>query len=127
MFDYRKINIEEYKEIYRKSHYVLLVKEIEDHFSEVICFEYAAEDAIRMILEAKYDDELPTLIFHGTVTFDGPRHIYFGEVLEDPDGYLYYPDMPKLISCLKAMDDYCLERFESYRLDREKDIEKGYV
>lgn len=38
-------------------------------------------------------------IFHGTALFDGIRHLYFGE----EDGYLYYPDMPKLITAIQEL------------------------
>ena len=46
-------------------------------------------------------------VFNGTALFDGVRHLYFGE----GDGYLYYPDMPKLITAVQELknleDKHC--------------------
>ena len=53
------------------------------------------------------------ILWHGNTFFDGIRHLYQGSELTDNYGYLYYPDVPRIIKIFGNLHDlqkkYCEE------------------
>jgi hypothetical protein len=43
-------------------------------------------------------------VFHGTVYYDGLRHLYMGDERSDNEGYLYYADVRDLIKVFETLD-----------------------
>jgi len=55
----------------------------------------------------------PERIFKGWASFDGVRHIHFGDTSEDYRGYINYPDIQKISLMFQALSrlevKYCRE------------------
>ena len=79
-----------------------------------VCETVSGDDAGRIGYE---------VIFEGTALFDGVRHLYFGKEETQNYGYLYYQDLPMLISALKALDDLQVSKCAYVRNDREVEDE----
>ncbi|MEL6972630.1 MAG: hypothetical protein AAFO02_20870 [Bacteroidota bacterium] len=53
------------------------------------------------------------VLYYGTVTWDGMRHFYQGHPTTNNYGYLYYPNLPRLINIMIKLRElevlYCSE------------------
>ena len=71
-----------------------------------------------------FDDQYYTM-FHGTAYFDGVRHIYIGseeykEYDTENTAYFNYPDLPKIIKALQALDDLQVEKCGYVKYERSE-------
>lgn len=62
--------------------------------------------------EAEAEAEAQVL-FCGIAYFDGVRHLYMGDEQSDNYGYLYYPDLKKIVLIMEALErlvtEHCME------------------
>ena len=59
---------------------------------------------------------LVEILWHGNALYDGIRHLYQGDELTGNYGYLYYPDIPRIIKIFTQLHElqkrYCREWME---------------
>ena len=72
-----------------------------DNGFEFICLKWASGLGRK---DGGFDDRYEIMLT-GRATFDGMRHLYFGDPKTDNYGYFYYPDLPRILEVLTFLDE----------------------